>query len=263
MLDSGSNREAGRRVHRVLEERGWQLKAIFNTHSHADHIGGNRYLQERTGCAVYAAGAEADFTAHPVLEPSLLFGGYPCSELRHKFLLADASRVEPLCEAILPAGLTYFPLPGHFFDMVGFRTAEGAVYLADALNSAETLEKYGIPFLYDIGAQLRTLSLMEEMEAHVFIPSHVPACKDIVPCVRQNRARILEIADKILTHCISEGADFDTLFSRLCGEYRLTLNFEQYALVGSTVRSYLSWLYDTGRVRVNFEGNRMRWHTCG
>ena len=37
------------------------------------------------------------------------------------------------------------------------------------------------------------------------------------------------------------------------------MNFEQYVLVGSTVRSYLAWLKDAGRLDVSFEENRMLW----
>lgn len=48
-IDSGSDRDAGKKVLRVLKEKGWSLRAIFNTHSHADHIGGNKYLQDQTG----------------------------------------------------------------------------------------------------------------------------------------------------------------------------------------------------------------------
>ena len=39
----------------------------------------------------------------------------------------------------------------------------------------------------------------------------------------------------------------------------LTLTFEQYVLVGSTVKSYLAWLKDTGRLTVLFEDNRLLW----
>ena len=33
----------------------------------------------------------------------------------------------------------------------------------------------------------------------------------------------------------------------------------QYALVGSTVRSYLAWLKDTGKLDVCYEDSRMLW----
>lgn len=37
------------------------------------------------------------------------------------------------------------------------------------------------------------------------------------------------------------------------------MNFEQYVLVGSTVRSYLSWLKDTGKLNAGFDGNLLLW----
>ena len=89
LIDSGSDKDAGRKVRQILDANGWRLTAIYNTHSNADHIGGNKYLQGQTGCRIYAPGIEWAFTRYPVLEPSFLYGGYPCRELRHKFLMAQ------------------------------------------------------------------------------------------------------------------------------------------------------------------------------
>ena len=157
LIDSGNDKEAGRKVRQILDKNGWTLRAILCTHSHADHIGGCKYLQAQTGCKVYAPGVERDFTRHTLLEPALLYGGFPPKALRHKFLMAQESDADELASAELPEGFEIIPLPGHCFEMVGFRTPDDVVFLADCLSSRATLEKYRIGFIYDVQAYLDTL----------------------------------------------------------------------------------------------------------
>ena len=114
LVDSGNDKDAGRKVRQILEKNGWHLVAILNTHSNADHIGGNKYLQG-------------------------------------------------------------IPLPGHFFDMVGFRMPDNVVFLADCISSRETLDKYAVSFIYDVEAYLKTLDMVEGMEAAMFVPAHADA----------------------------------------------------------------------------------------
>ena len=259
LIDSGSDKDAGRRVRKILDEQGWKLTAIYNTHSNADHIGGNRYLQQQIGCKIYAPGMECDFTNHPVLEPSFLYGGCPPKELRHKFLLAQESKALPLEEAALPEEVQMIPLPGHFFDMVGFRhRGDDVVYLADCLSSRETLDKYQIGFIYDVAAYLETLERVKTMTARQFIPAHADAAEDIRELAQYNMEKVLSIAGQIEELC-SEPMNFEKILQRLFQIYELKMDFQQYALVGSTVRSYLSWLKETGRLEAFFKNEMLLW----
>ena len=80
-------------------------------------IGGCKYIQQQYSCPVFAPGIEKTFTQYPVLEPSFLYGGYPCADLRHKFLLAQPSDAVDLADPRFPMEVEPLPLPGHFFDM--------------------------------------------------------------------------------------------------------------------------------------------------
>ena len=256
LIDSGSDKEAGRKVRQHLDARGLKLSAIYNTHSNADHIGGNQYLQRQTGCAVYAPGVEAAFTRDPILEPSFLYGGCPPKPLRHKFLLAQPSDVQVLDPKACP--LEVIPLPGHFFDMVGYRTEDDVVFLADCLSSRETLEKYRVSFLYDVAAYLDTLDRVAAMEAALFVPAHAAATEDIAPLARYNRDQVYAVAEDLLD-LLAEPLVFEEVLRRLFQRYRLTMDFQQYVLVGSTVKSYLTWLLDGGRVTAAFDDCRLLW----
>jgi len=258
LIDSGNDKDAGRKLRQLLDANGWKLKAIYNTHSNADHIGGNKYLQAQTGCAVYAPGAEYAFTRHPVLEPSFLYGAYPFKELRNKFLMAQESDAQYLTDSVLPEGFEIVPLPGHFFDMVGFRTPDDVVYLADCLSSRETLDKYRIGFIYDVAAYLETLGKVASMEAKIFVPAHAAPTEDIAPLARYNIDAVLEVAERILALC-AQPLNFESLLKELFDAYSLDMNFQQYALVGSTVRSYLAWLKDSGKINAFFEDNMLLW----
>ena len=258
LIDSGNDKDAGRKVRQLLDANGWHLTAIYNTHSNADHIGGNRYLQGQTGCRVFAPGVECAFTRRPILEPSFLYGGYPCRDLRHKFLMAQESDAEPLTAGALPKGLKTIELPGHFFDMVGYRTPDDVVFLADCLSSRETLEKYQVSFVYDVAAYLETLETVKGLSARMFVPAHAPAAEDVSELAQLNIDKVHEIAEKILGLC-AEPASFESVLRRLFADYGLRMTFEQHVLVGSTVRSYLSWLRDAGRLEVEFEDNVLLW----
>lgn len=263
IIDSGSDKDGGKKVLHILEANGWTLKAIFNTHSHADHIGGNRFLQERTGCKIYSPGGmDWAITNVPILEPAFLYGGFSPTNLRHKFMMAQPSVSEILTQDVLPEGMEAIDLKGHGFDMVGFRTSDDVVFLADCVSSPATLEKYGITFNYDIASHLETLEKVKTMKARIFVGSHVEATEDISALAQYNIDKTLEVGEKIIEIC-KEPQTFEEVLQKLFLAYNMKMNFDQYVLIGSTVRSYIAWLKNNGRLDVDFVDCKMLWKCVG
>ncbi len=258
LIDSGNDKEAGKKVRQILENNNWNLKAIYNTHSNADHIGGNKYLQSQTGCKIYVPTIESAFIKTPVLEPSFLYGGFPFKDLTHKFLMAQESDVEVLTENNLPNSLKSTDLKGHFFDMVGYIHNDGVIFLADCLSSKAILDKYKITFIYDVKAYIATLEKVKQMDAKIFIPSHSDATENIKELAQYNIDTINEIADLIVKF-LNGPMTFEKLLKSLFDYYKLQMTPEQYVLVGSTVRSYLSYLKNDRRIEFLFIENEMYW----
>ncbi len=257
IIDSGNDSEAGKKIIKMIEEQGWNLKGIINTHSNADHIGGNKVIQDRKGAKIYAHRLERVFTQYPELESAFLYGGNPFKDLKNKFLCAKESTVEELDDN-LPEGLEYFTLRGHFFDQIGIKTKDDIYFLGDSLFSKETIEKYKLFFIYDIGEYLKTLDYLETLEGKMFIPSHAEATSDIHDLIAINRKSIEEISTKIVELLESE-MTHEELLKAIFDEYQLAMNANQFVLIGSTLKSYLSYLHDKGVITYEFKDNKMYW----
>ncbi len=257
IIDSGNDKDAGRKILKIIDEQGWTVKGIITTHSNADHIGGNKIIQDRTGCKIYATAIEKCFSENPILETSFLYGGYPFKDLRNKFLCAKESNVE-LIDNNLPDGLEVISLKGHFFEMIGIKTDDGVYFLGDSIFSEETINKYHLFFIYDVKEFLNSLDLLSSLEGTLFIPSHTDALKDISKLIEINKNKIMEICDKIYTICEKE-IIFEEILKIIFDDYKLTLSSNQYVLIGSTIRSYLSYLYEEEKLTFEFKDNRMYW----
>lgn len=257
LIDTGNDKESGKKILKIINEQGWKVKGIINTHSNADHVGGNKVIQDRTGCAIYAYGTEKSVAEHPFLEPSFLYGGYPFKDLRNKFLLAKESKVLSI-DGNLPDGLEYFLLKGHFFDMIGVKTSDNVAFLADCIFSTKTINKYHLFFIYDVKEFLNTLDYIETMDCNLFIPSHCDATKSIKELVKINRRKVHEILDSIYG-CCKDDVTFDDVLKYIFDKYSLVMNTNQYVLVGSTIKSYLSYLCDEGKITYHFKDNKMYW----
>ncbi|HHW95316.1 MAG TPA: MBL fold metallo-hydrolase [Mogibacterium sp.] len=257
LIDTGNDKDAGRKILKIINEHGWNVKGIITTHSNADHIGGNKIIQDRTNCPVYASGIEKTFTEFPILESSFLYGGYPFKDLRNKFLLAKESTATAI-DSNLPEGLECFPLKGHYFDMVGIKTDDDVYFLADSLFSEETIRKYHLFFIYDVKEYLNTLEYLSALEGKWFIPSHCEATRSISSLINLNRSKVQEISERIYSLC-SRASTFEDILKAIFDEYDLTMNPNQYVLIGSTVRSYLSYLYDDEKLCFEFIDNKMYW----
>ena len=257
VIDTGSSKDYAKMIDRILVEHNWNLKYIINTHSHADHISGNKYLQNKYNCKIYSSKIESYFINYPFLEPSLLYGASPIKDLYSHFLYAP----ESLCDDVNSLnvdGISIIDLEGHSLGLIGIVTSDGVCFVGDAYTSIEKIEKYAIQYTFDIDKFVDKLDFLLNTDYKIYVPSHgnVENKENAMNTIRKNKNVFLELKNRIYT-LIGERITYSNLIKSIFETFHIRINAIQYHLISSTIRSYLKSLEKDNKIEIFYEDNEM------
>jgi len=119
--------DASQRSLRTIEEKGWEVGRIINTHGHADHTGGNLAVKEATGAALGIHKLDAVLLTNPEQKDIAGYLGVKPSPEPDE-LFEDGQTIE-LCPCVC---FTLIGSPGHTPGGACFRH-ENTVITGDTL----------------------------------------------------------------------------------------------------------------------------------
>ncbi|CAM3895002.1 MBL fold metallo-hydrolase [Deinococcus frigens] len=263
LIDTGLDDSHARKLLRAVADAGLTPCGILNTHSHADHHGGNAFILKRfPELKIFAPPLEDALITHPILEPLTLFGARPPRELQNKFLLAPRSpaRLAPepgLCR-IGGADIELIEVAGHASLMYAVRVGE-VLYAADALFGPEALAKHPLTFCADSGLQKQSAAKLLELEGvKTVLPGHGEPTDDLAGLVAINLAAYERTTAAALGAVGGGEASIDELLARVCGALGVTMtNVGAVVLNRAVVSAHLTELLETGRVQMKVSGNKL------
>lgn len=256
LIDSGDHKKSIGDLDKALEDKNWRVKAIFNTHSHLDHIAGNRYFKEKYGCDAYASEKEQFYSEYPQIDVAEIFAGIPLKLNPASLLNNPGMETKLLCESVLPKGFEIMPLPGHTFNMVGIKTPDDVWFLGDSVLAKETYINYKIPFFFDINKSIETCEKVSTMKAAFFVPSHDKHYEnDIKDLAVFNANALRELKEYIFS--ISKERTLEEILEKCDQDLEMRYNLEKYARVHLTVRAILTALINDGKITGKIEGGRL------
>lgn len=262
LVDTGLDDSHARGLLRALAGAGLTPTAILNTHSHADHHGGNRLILGRfPGLEVFAPPLEAAIITHPVLEPLSLWGAWPPRELQTKFLLAPASPAQAVGTGPLRLGgvdVELLAVPGHAAEMVAVRAGD-VLYAADALFGPAALAKHPLTFCADSARQKASAAWLGTLPGvRVVLPGHGDPTPDLPGLVAANLAAYARITRAVL-EAVGEGeATVDDLLARVCLRLGVTMQGAGAVVLNrAVVSAHLTELLGAGAAKLAVEAGRL------
>lgn len=255
LIDSGDHKKSTGDLDAALTERGWRVKMIVNTHSHGDHIWGNKFFHEKYGCEIYASDIERYLVEQTKVDEKFFFNAVPITQGKNPLYTFLGTQVKLLTKDVLPQGFDIMPLPGHSHNMVGIKTADGVWFLGDAVLTPQTFEGYKIPFNLSINDCIKTAEMLSNFEGRWFVCSHVEPCGDIRELARYNAKKLTEIKDYFYSIC--DGKSFEEIFRQADIDMGIGLNLDKYAKIGIAVKGYLQALLEDGKITAETDDGRM------
>lgn len=264
LVDTGANEGNARKLLRFLrEELRLEVRAILTTHAHADHFGGHAFVAKRTRAAVYASPIESEIVQFPELQPSLLFGGAaPPAALRERFILAQPARVTNVIRdewlQVEDVEISVIPLAGHSPNQIGF-LVDGVFFCADVVFPAAAIDKYRIPYLFDLDRHVQSMDAAAGLECDHVVPGHGPVETNAGELCELNIAIVNETTEVILDS-LGEPMSLDTLAETVFNAMSVPISGHlSYYLLRPTIAAYLSSLEARGAVEHVLVGRQSRW----
>ena len=272
MIDSGCNTEDGKRIFTEITEYFSQkditIKAIINTHSHADHCGANNYIQQKTNCEIWITENEQGSLINPFLQPIISWGGNPLPEINSSYYVAEKTVpnkiINPNEKLTLNNGIkiSFINLPGHYFEMIGIlceNDNKKILFASDGIFGRKNIGKYWIPFLYDVKEFKNSLDTINSLNADFCIPGHGEPTSQIEETVELNKIAIISNEQCILEALKYKEQTQEDILKYVADKNEINLHIAQYMLIGCTIKAYLTFLYNEGKISYHIKENKMYW----
>ena len=274
LVDSGCTEIDGEYVLDILkaffeqENIKFKLTGILSTHCHADHVGGHNFIKEETSCQIYASKHERSCMETPMIQCITLWGGYPPHELRTLYFKPGETDVDIIIgkNDVIPLSgkrkISFMELNGHSHQEIVVIVSDDkdkkVLFTGDSIFPRGEIIQHWIPLIANPVEFMDSLDkLCEIQNVEWCIPGHGDfLSKNIQEAAEMNKIAIMStrmaILDALKNH---KKMTCEQIVKYVADKNNIDMTLPQWALIGSTVRSYLSIMHDAREIKMKVEKN--------
>jgi glyoxylase-like metal-dependent hydrolase (beta-lactamase superfamily II) len=263
LIDTGGSDDHAKKLLKACHAANLEPKAIVNTHSHADHHGGNAYVYKMLELPIYAPIFEESILRYPILEPIYLWSGARAHKsLENRFLLAAPSpaRVlnEPGKRQIAGVELEFIEVSGHAHIQFAV-LFDGVLFAADAVFGQAVLSKHPLSFVVDTHLAKEAILTVQNCGAKLVLPGHGEPTTDIEALCQANLQSLSRASQAVVSACF-EPATLPEVLERVCAMLELEMSdLTRYVLNQTAILAHLTDLEEQGLVYHRVVRNKLLW----
>ncbi len=276
LVDSGCTEIDGEYVLDVLKAffeqlgQSFTLKAIITTHGHADHCGAHNFLRQESGCQIWAAKEEEGAMNTPIIQGTVLWGGYPPHELRTLFFMPSSTPVDrfispdDVIELSEGRTISFMELKGHSYKTLGIivtgKNQNKVLFPGDNIFPRNEIINHWIPLILNPVEYMDSLDqLCAIPKVEWCIPSHGDFLKrNINEAAELNKIAIISTRTCILDSLkTKKRLTAEEIVKYVADKNEMQLSLSQYELVSSTIRSYIAVMHDAREIKMEVSDNKL------
>lgn len=263
MLDSGYYDVDTKIIEKVLIDNNFTVRAVICTHAHIDHIGNNSWLKENYKAEIIMPEYES-FIYESTYNIRAYLYNIQIRELEKRYapiLHKTDRKIHTEDEYVEVCGIKFkiVQLHGHSYYHIGIITPDNVFYVGDLLMSKEVIADSKMSFVADIKRDIESKEKARQIKCDKFILAHKGVYDEIDELIDANLAFIEEQVQFIIDIIEKSPKTSD----EICNEIFISLNIKQsvikYSLTQFIVESYISYLIDTGIVRLEIIDNSLKY----
>lgn len=266
MIDSGWADGEQKGISKLLQEGGYQVKGIINTHAHIDHSGNNVYLKEKYGALIAMSKVEARICSSLI---NLKMYYY-----RHTLTDVEKYYGHMVCEtdieiredqnSLYMCGIKFkvCHTPGHSPGHICIITPDGVAYVGDALITDVVMKSAKLPYAHVLRRDLASKEKLKSLKCDKYVVAHKGIFDNIHKLIDVNIGFYKLRADKVLRE-ISYMMTMEDLLKIVVQKWGIIVNSpKKYIVIERMLRYYVDYLHEIGEIEQIVNDGFVKYRRC-